>query len=92
MKLRCLQKQLTDWQMPCFGGPQIMISMNLNDCRQKDRDRAEIAAAMARSNIKPTQARQITGLLISTGRSCCLEVLITMQKRRGRNETWEIRN
>jgi hypothetical protein len=33
-----------------------MISMNLNDCRQKDRDRAEIAAAMARSNIKPTQA------------------------------------
>jgi len=33
-----------------------MISMNLNDCRQKDRDRAEIAAAMARSNIQPTQA------------------------------------
>ena len=33
-----------------------MISMNLSDVRQKDRDRAEIAAAMARSNIKPTQA------------------------------------
>lgn len=33
-----------------------MISMNLNDCRQKDLDRAEIAAAMARSNIQPTQA------------------------------------
>jgi len=33
-----------------------MISMNLSDVRQKDRDRAEIAAAMARSGIKPTQA------------------------------------
>lgn len=33
-----------------------MISMNLSDVRQKDRDRAEIAAAMARSSIKPTQA------------------------------------
>ena len=33
-----------------------MISMNLSEVRQKDRDRAEIAAAMARSTIKPTQA------------------------------------
>ncbi len=33
-----------------------MISMNLSDARQKDRERAEIAAAMARSSIKPTQA------------------------------------
>lgn len=33
-----------------------MISMNLHDCQQKDRDRAEIADAMARSKIKPTQA------------------------------------
>ena len=33
-----------------------MISMNLSEVKIKDRDRAEIAAAMARSGIKPTQA------------------------------------
>ena len=33
-----------------------MISMNLSEVRQKDAIRAEIAAAIARSNIQPTQA------------------------------------
>jgi len=33
-----------------------MISMNLSEVRQKDRQRAEIAEAMARSTVTPTEA------------------------------------
>ena len=61
--------------------------MNLNDCRQKDRDRAEIAAAMARSNIKPTQA-PADYRAADFHRALVLPGVLTTsaEKRRGRNE------
>ena len=60
-----------------------MISMNLNDCRQKTATVPKSPPRWHAATSNRRKPRLITGLLISTGRWCCLEVLTIARKSAG---------